>query len=277
MKRHILFLAVLGSCVSALGYAGVSTALVGQEHRSDPAIADARTPSVPTVSSRAGSGESLVLVVGGVYPTAAEASDAAALLQLGEFQGFYIAPTDDFAVKAAYADYRPETATIECSPSGMEAALSDLPELEQVSYETLEQQCDASAHADSQAHVSLALDAALERVDLGHSDRNTAGDSQPARCAPASTCLGQAPSILGKKQSLPAGQWMTVTAFRTTAGAEDFLTFLRGAGAPPAAMVIQAIRRHGSSDVGLGQEPSPDGTGALVAPLAPALQESLQK
>jgi hypothetical protein len=54
-------------------------------------------PPVPPVVPRdTGAGELLLVVVGGVYPTRAEADAAAGAMQFGDVQGYYVAPVAQF-------------------------------------------------------------------------------------------------------------------------------------------------------------------------------------
>lgn len=58
-----------------------------------PALGD---PSVPAQERDRGVGERLLLVVGGAFATRAEAEEANAAIRIGDLQGFYVAPTDQF-------------------------------------------------------------------------------------------------------------------------------------------------------------------------------------
>ena len=54
-------------------------------------------PPVPSVVPHdTGAGELLLVVVGGVYPTRAEADAAGAEMQFGDVQGYYVAPVAQF-------------------------------------------------------------------------------------------------------------------------------------------------------------------------------------
>jgi hypothetical protein len=54
-------------------------------------------PPVPPVVPRdTGAGELLLVVVGGVFPSRAEADAAAASMQFGDVQGYYVAPVAQF-------------------------------------------------------------------------------------------------------------------------------------------------------------------------------------
>jgi hypothetical protein len=62
-----------------------------------------------------------------------------------------------------------------------------------------------------------------------------------------------------------ADEFVLVTAFRTDAGAREFLQIARVAGAP--AMLSPRLKNRGDQYVGLGQEAHPDGSGPLIGPL----------
>jgi hypothetical protein len=53
-------------------------------------------PIGPKVPQDTGAGEELLLVIGGVYATEAEAQAAAAAMPFGDLQGYYVAPVDQF-------------------------------------------------------------------------------------------------------------------------------------------------------------------------------------
>jgi hypothetical protein len=61
-------------------------------------------------------------------------------------------------------------------------------------------------------------------------------------------------------------QSLIVTGFRTKQGAEEFLELARAAGVT--GLVTVQARKVGGGDIGLGQEPHPDGSGPLLGPLA---------
>jgi hypothetical protein len=61
-------------------------------------------------------------------------------------------------------------------------------------------------------------------------------------------------------------EYVLATAFRTQAGAEDFLELAGAAEAP--ALLTPRLENRGTVYVGLGQEPHPDGSGPLIGPLS---------
>lgn len=62
-----------------------------------------------------------------------------------------------------------------------------------------------------------------------------------------------------------AQDYVLVTAFRTGAGAREFLTLAEAAGAP--ATLTPRLRNRGDTYVGLGQEAHPNGSGPLIGEL----------
>ncbi|MDQ4005722.1 MAG: hypothetical protein M3135_05405 [Actinomycetota bacterium] len=62
-----------------------------------------------------------------------------------------------------------------------------------------------------------------------------------------------------------ASDFVLVSAFRTSQGAEEFASLARAAG--DAAVVTPRLENLGSEYVGLGQEAHPDGSGPLTGPL----------
>ena len=62
-----------------------------------------------------------------------------------------------------------------------------------------------------------------------------------------------------------ANDYVLVTAFRTDAGAHEFLQVARAAGAP--ALPSPRLENRGDVYVGLGQEAHPNGSGPLIGPL----------
>ena len=61
-----------------------------------PAAQPVQPPVGPVAPRDTGAGELLLVVVGGVYPTRAEADAAAAQMTFGDVQGYYVAPVAQF-------------------------------------------------------------------------------------------------------------------------------------------------------------------------------------
>lgn len=272
MKHRSLKVTVMAGCIMVASYAGVAAAY-------DPPRAESTIKSGPANDQAPrnthGRGESLVLVIGGVYPTEAEAEAVVARSNQSELQGYYLSSTNDFRVTAAYADIRPTSQSIECSAPGLNSAKQALPELGQVTGEQLQALCEERQAAGQGDSLSIVLDTRLERVVLDRDDHGKARLSPPSSCAPQSPCLGRAAAALDEAGALPADHWMAVSAFRTRVGAEQFVTWMRDAQASPPEMVLQAVRDNGTSNIGLGQEAHPDGSGPAAGPLAQ--QETFQR
>lgn len=79
-------------------------------------------------------------------------------------------------------------------------------------------------------------------------------------------CRGSEPRPpLLADSALLSGQWLLLTAFRTTAGAAEFVEQLQATQFAEAEVYL--VEKLGGPDVGLGQEPHPDGGGPLLSPL----------
>lgn len=271
MRRNAAAVAAIGGFLAVASYAGVAAA---QDQASTESRVTQSSPGGAGLNSH-GQGESLVLVVGGLYPTRAEAEVAVARSNQGELQGYYLANTDDFRVTAAYADVRPAREDISCTASGTATAVRTLPELGAVTLKQMEARCRELQTAGQGDTLTIVLDTRLERVAVDRDAGGAARLASPSSCVTGSRCLGAAPVALGQAASLPAGQWMAVSGFRTRVGAEQFVTWMRDAQASPPAMVLQVLRQDGTTNIGLGQEANPDGTGPAVGPLPQ--QEALQR
>jgi hypothetical protein len=88
MKRGSLLLVALVVTVAASVAAVVAVA--------SPAPRPPVPPNGPAVPADTGAGELLLVVLGGVYPTRAEAVVAADGMVFGDVQGYYVAPVGQF-------------------------------------------------------------------------------------------------------------------------------------------------------------------------------------
>jgi hypothetical protein len=88
MKRRSMWLMTLVVTVVA------SLAAVAAVAR--PAARPPAPPIGPRVPADSGAGELLLVVLGGVYPTRAEADRAAQGMVFGDVQGYYVAPVGQF-------------------------------------------------------------------------------------------------------------------------------------------------------------------------------------
>ena len=90
MKR--IFTIVIGLSVGVLA----TVALFATVARSKPEPQPYGQPIGPVMARDSGVGERLLLVVGGVYPTRAQAQAANASLVFGDVAGFYVVPVAQF-------------------------------------------------------------------------------------------------------------------------------------------------------------------------------------
>jgi hypothetical protein len=91
-KRVVL---VVSAVVALVGGAVLRTGARSGPGR--PSVPPAlRDSSVPLLEKDKGSGERLLLVVGGAFPTEQAAESANAEISMGDLQGFYVARTDQF-------------------------------------------------------------------------------------------------------------------------------------------------------------------------------------
>lgn len=88
MKRSSLWLMTLAVTVVA--------SLVAVAAIASPAPRPAVPPNGPAVPADSGAGELLLVVLGGVFPTRAEAVLAADAMVFGDVQGYYVAPVGQF-------------------------------------------------------------------------------------------------------------------------------------------------------------------------------------
>lgn len=84
------------AAVVAVGATGVVAAVAASGPGGPPGPPALRDPSVPQVAQDRGTGERLLLVVGGSFATRAEAEQANEAIQIADVQGFYVAPTNQF-------------------------------------------------------------------------------------------------------------------------------------------------------------------------------------
>jgi hypothetical protein len=84
------------AAVTALAATGAVAAVAASGPGRSPAPPALYDPSIPRLTQDRGAGERLLLVVGGTFPTRAEADQANEGILIGDLQGFYVAPTDQF-------------------------------------------------------------------------------------------------------------------------------------------------------------------------------------
>lgn len=187
-----------------------------------------------------GMDESLVLVVGGFYDTDAMAETAiSGELSLGELEGFASVPVRDFMVHGEYRRSKPAFRAVDC----VEFQADDPSRI------VCEQLDTVIAHQVALRYVPL-VEAA--QMDLECSSVYESTISPP--CTP-------------RFEQVSKDSWMAVSAFRTVAGAREFIDLvhaIRGADVVGRLMIVRVTRIGGNEQIGLGQEAHPDGSGPLL-------------
>jgi hypothetical protein len=93
-RKHAAAAAAAAVLAVAVAAAGGTAALSSSGRaRTPPALRDA---SVPRLEKDRGTGERLLVVVGGTFRSREAADAANAQVSFGDLQGFYVAPTDQF-------------------------------------------------------------------------------------------------------------------------------------------------------------------------------------
>lgn len=201
-----------------------------------------------------GIGESLILVVASNPATFTDAVATADELnaRFGDLQGFYVDAAENYDVTGALVQVTPDAEGVRCPSPGetFEAVVESVP---------LDLDCP-----DGFTSLTVLLPVGLRYVaadDYGSFEF-------PSPCG----VVGQPPcqreryrAMLGDDLTF-AGGFVVATAFRTKQGAEQFLELARSADVRDP-VVVQAAKLAGG-DIGLGQEPHPDGSGPLTGPLA---------
>lgn len=188
--------------------------------------------------------ETLILVVAGRAPSL---NDVQKRLQevnarFGQLQGFYVDEARHYDVIGLFAQTSPETVAVPCTTAEDGHSTIDCPdgadsvaELQHATLEFVERSAFASAPLPSCEDVGLAL------------------------------CRESYASTLTQDVGFESSDWLLLTAFRTKKGAEEFLDLARAVGL--GGLVVVQATKLGGGDVGLGQEPHPDGSGPLLGPL----------
>ncbi|MGH2759792.1 MAG: hypothetical protein ACRDKJ_09530 [Actinomycetota bacterium] len=188
--------------------------------------------------------ETLILVVAGRAPTLTEAQSRLEDVnsRFGELQGFYLDEGRHYDVTGLMRQVSPETVAVACPTSDDGHSALDCPdgvetvaELQHTSLELVETAAFPSVSLPSCEDVALAL-------------------CRESYLAALTSDLGFEPS-----------DWLLLTAFRTKQGAEEFLDLTNALGV--GGLVVLQATKLGGGEVGLGQEPHPDGSGPLLGPL----------
>lgn len=188
-------------------------------------------------------GESLVLVIGGVYDSQAEAAAAAASMPLGETQGFYVDQTNNYRLRGSYQQTSTDKTWLKCGPDGAGP-----------------KKCFAHDAGTYAAHAPVVL----RHHDLTDID-SLLNAAEPLGCGKVGKprCKSKVFPKLVRGTGLAPGKWLTVSGFRTKKGAEQFMELMRSIGGAEDLVSVRA-EKAGGPDIGLGQEEHPDGSGPLL-------------
>lgn len=207
-----------------------------------PAPAD-QAVGVEAPPDKAGLGESLVLVVGGMAESEEEAiSLAEEELALGELDGFHPVRASDFEIDGVFERAAPLLRPFDCGEL-----------TERVEREA----CRTSPDRDE----LVALDVHLRYVPLAD-----LAEAEPAQCgttlppAEQPMCLPPNAPQLADVFRPDSDVWLSATAFRTTRGAEEFLALVhavRGEDLAESLLVVRAVRTAGRQQHRLGTRSGP--------------------
>ncbi len=236
----------LAACTAVLIAVFAAVQLDGPIHRR-------RASAVVGTGLRDGAGETLVLVVkASTTRTQAARIMKDANARFGHLAGFSADHASAYDVTGVYVQASPDAVALECD---RDAGLA--------------QRIVAGERVDVECPPALSAVRVLAPVRLRYVPASRyAADVFPRRCGstdlpPCQRSRYQA--MLGRDLRFAAGYTLVVTAFRTKAGAERFVELARSAGISD--LVVVQARKLGGSDVGLGQESHPDGSGPLTGPL----------
>ncbi len=213
---------------------------------------DLAMPAPVDVGS-AGVGETLLLVVADVVAHAESTEKLASLNEhFGDTQGFYADATKAYDVTGALVQTSPDFANVSC-----DEALGTLASPRSDHGSTTD--CSALPSA---VRALLPISTTLVPSDV----LTTYLSTTPCGTAASPPCVAERfNELLGDDLELEPGKVVITTAFRTKRGAEEFLDLARAVGLT-GLITVQAKKLSGG-DVGLGQEPHPDGSGPLTGPL----------
>lgn len=235
MKRALIVTLALIACAAAVG-------------------ANASGPAPLQLTSPAGTGEDLVLVVGAHAPSLLEAKRSAERLNtsFGHVQGFYVDAAVDYVLGGIHVQTSADRIRTDCPAPGA------------LFRHTIDGRSERLECPADRSSVRV-----FRPVRLRYVPRSGVTDSVfPSPCG----AVGLAPcqreryrSLLGSGVALPPSAFLVLTAFRTAAGAEAFLELARTMRVT--GPVVLNARKLGATFIGLGQEEHPDGSGPLLGPL----------
>lgn len=200
-----------------------------------------------------GVGETLLLVLADVVAPAEGESKLASLnAGFGDLQGFYADATDGYQITGAVLQASPDSTTVACSEAlgTVTAPVAGL--------------TSAADCSDVAAPVHALLP--ISTTFVPSSDVVSYLSTTPCGTAALPPCVADRfTELLGPDLQLDPGRVLLATAFRTKRGAEEFLELARAVGVT--GLITVQARKLAGGDVGLGQEPHPDGSGPLTGEL----------
>lgn len=225
---------VLSVIALGIGAGAASATIAPPAQPPDAAILDA--------AANVGRGEVMLVVLGPALASRAEADRVAAALSFGDMQGFYVDTTDNYELVGAYAQLTPDSELVRCG--------------------SLDLDCGPEEEVRAQARVTLALREGAELEELA--SERVAGCGQDG----AVPCMAERLArVISAGRTLVSDRWALLGAFRTKAGAEQFVELARAAGASD--LVVLRVRKLGGPYVGLGQEAHPDGVSGPLLEVLP--------
>ncbi len=188
--------------------------------------------------------ETLILVVAARAPTVDEAQSRLDEVnaRFGRLQGFYLDEARHYDVVGLLTQTSPETVAVPCTTA--EDGHSDL-------------DCPDGVDAVSELQSTT-----LQLVDEAGLSSLTLPSCADVALAP---CHEEYLEVLPSDLDFVPSDWLLLTGFRTKRGAEEFLDLARAVGV--GGLVVVQATKLGGGDIGLGQEPHPDGSGPLLGPL----------
>jgi hypothetical protein len=198
----------------------------------------------------AGVGETMIIVVGGDFPSLAEAQAAAEAAQetFGHLQGFYVDEAANYEVVGVYEQTSANQRVVPCAVWQRETKMECPPGLSEV----------RAFQPVKLRHVSRVN----ARSFLSGKDEASCGSPGNRPCA--RTRLGQ---LLTADLALKPDRFLLLNAYRTKRGAAEGVEFSRMAAEN---VSVLRVRKTGGGYVGLGQEAHPNGSGPLDRPLPDA-------
>jgi len=209
---------------------------------------------MPEIPLTVGLGEKMVLVVGGMYDTVAEARAAADAMPFGDLHGFFLDESSHYLNLGFFAQTSPHKHRLQCG--------IDLDQLH----------CPQSSATPVYSYPSISLTYASNAEGSLYLAQHA---SDPCGSIEQPPCLSETTRYLGGDLTFIPGKTLLLSAFRTAPGAIEFMELARATGIPviPVAFRVQKIA---GPYVGLGWETAPTGDGMLLQPMSPVETERWQ-